>query len=79
MKTILTKHDYREAAAKLEGVFPARTHVDKTINEDTMILTLGARITALFLKQRIDPTLCEKAFAVWIKVNELVERTTRER
>ena len=71
MKTLLLKHDYKEAAAALKGQHPAPSHADQTINTDTVVIAPDASIPAVLLKQKIDPALYVPAYELWNTVDEL--------
>src|SRR6266581_6727650 len=71
MRTLLLKHDYKEAVAELKGQHPAPAHADQTINEDTVVIAPDASIPAVLLKQKIDPALYNPAFELWKTVDEL--------
>ncbi len=71
MRTLLLKHDYKEAVAELKGQHPAPAHADQTINEDTVVIAPDASIPAVLLKQKIDPVRYAPAYELWNTVDEL--------
>jgi hypothetical protein len=73
LKTIELQHDYEKAATKLEGELPAPTHADRTIYENTLLLTPSATITALLLKQSLNLKLCHAAYNVCTTLNDSLE------
>jgi hypothetical protein len=71
MKTLLLRHDYKEAAAELKGHHPAPSHADQTIGEDTVVVAPDGSIPAVLLTQKIDPALYNPAYELWKTVDEL--------
>jgi hypothetical protein len=71
MKTLQLKHDYKEAAAKLAGQFPAPSHATLILHEDTKVIAPDGRIIAVFLSQRIDRELYKRAYKLWKAVPDL--------
>lgn len=74
MKPIKTKqltHDYKAATAALRGQFPDSSHVDQTIDSDTVVIAPDGSIIAVFLKQVIPPALYSRAYKRWKIVREL--------
>src|SRR5712671_4377886 len=71
LKTLLLKHDYKEAAAELKGQYPAPSHADQTIVENTVVIAPDGSITAVYLKQRIDAALYNPAYEMWNSADEL--------
>jgi hypothetical protein len=75
LKTILLKNDYKEAAAKLQGEFPAPTHFDgPAIDSDTVVAAPDGTIMALLLTKRVAPELYEEAQEVAMIVNDLLDK-----
>jgi hypothetical protein len=70
MKSLLLKCDYKKAASKLVGEFPAPSHVDRTIDTDTMVFTPAGEVIAVLLTQRIDSSLLKRAYRSWKKVHD---------
>lgn len=71
MRTLLLKHDYEAATTELKGKHPAPSHVDQTINRDTVVIAPDLSIIAVLLKDVIAPKLLEQAFESWSTVYEL--------
>jgi hypothetical protein len=71
METLLLKHDYKVATAKLRGKHPAPSHVDQTIDRDTVVIAPDGSIPVVLLKRRIDPVLCNPISELWKTVDEL--------
>jgi hypothetical protein len=71
MKTLLLKHDYREAAAKLVGQFPDRSHATLTLDADTKVIAPDGIITALLLCNVIPSALHKLAYELWKTVDQL--------
>jgi hypothetical protein len=71
MKTLLLRHDYKEAAAELKGQHPAPSHADQIIDVDTVVIAPDGSIPAVLLKQKIDPALSDRAYELWKTVDEL--------
>jgi hypothetical protein len=79
MKTLLLRHDYKEAAAELKGQHPAPSHVDQTIKEDTVIIAPDGSIPAVLLTQKIDPALYNPAYELWKTVDEAALEVVKKR
>jgi len=60
-----------KAAAELKGQYPAPSHADQTIVENTVVIAPDGSITAVYLKQRIDAALYNPAYEMWNSVDEL--------
>jgi hypothetical protein len=70
-KYLFLKHDYRKSIAGLGRQFPDPSHVDQTIDQDTMVIAPDGTTIAVFLKQVIEPDLYSRAYKKWRTVNEL--------
>jgi hypothetical protein len=71
MKTVLLKHDFREATRSLKGQFPDPSHIRRTIKERTKLIEGNGIIVAVFLCNVIPPALHKLAYQLWRTVNEL--------
>jgi hypothetical protein len=71
MKTHWLMHDYREATAALRGKYPAPSHADQTIDEDTVVIAPDGSILAVLITQQISTALHKPAYLDWKSVNEL--------
>jgi hypothetical protein len=71
MKTIFVD-DFKRETAHLTREFASPNHVDRDrwLNVDALILRPNGCPTALLLKRRIDPKLCEIAFNIGWAMNE---------
>jgi len=66
--------DFKKAAAKLEKQFAAPTHVDKTFDRNTIVITPSGSIVAVFLKDVLDPEHCKRVYKVCKTVDDPVEK-----
>ncbi len=73
MKTLLIKDDYRKAAAKLVGQFPAPSHAEQVIDRDTRVIAPDGRITAVLLCNVIPAELHRLAYELFKPVDALVD------
>jgi len=71
MKTIFLRHDYRKAAAELEGQFADPSHVLQTIAEDTKVIVPHGTIGAVLLCNVIPPMLHKLGYELWKDVDGL--------
>ena len=71
IKTLQLIHDYKAATAALKRQYAAPSHVDQTIDHDTVVIAPNGNIIAVFLKQVIEPALHSRAYKSWRAVNEL--------
>lgn len=71
METLLLKHDYEGATARLRGRHPAPSHADQMIDHDTVMIAPTGTVTAVLLTQQIDPELYKQAYKLWRTVDEL--------
>jgi hypothetical protein len=71
MKTLWLRHDYRESTLKLEGQFPAPSHFDQPLHEDTEVYAPDGNLTAVLLCNVIPAPLHKLAFELWKTVREL--------
>jgi hypothetical protein len=71
MKTHLLRHDYKEATAALRGKYPAPSHADQTIDQDTVLIAPDGSIPAVLVTKQISPELYKPAYELWKSVDEL--------
>jgi len=71
MRFVRFNSEYKEAAAKLEGQFPAPSHVRQTLNEDTKAIGPDGSILAVLLCNAIPSARHKLAYELWKAVNEL--------
>lgn len=71
METFWLRHDYKEATAELRGKHPAPSHIDQTIDKDTVVIAPGGTVLAVLITQKIDPELYKPAYELWKTVCEL--------
>src|SRR5579863_4277807 len=73
MKTIMFDTDFKEAAAQLQGHFPAPSHATETVRENTEIRASDGRVKAVYLHNVIPTELHEHEFELcWSAVNGLI-------
>jgi len=73
IEVLQLEHDYKAAAAALKKQCADRSHVDQTIDKNTLVITPNGDITALLIKQQIMPQICRRAYKDWVIVNDLVD------
>jgi hypothetical protein len=71
MQTIFLRHDFRQMTSKLRRVFADRSHADRLVLDDTLIIAPNGEITALFLRQQIARNLYEAAYRAWRQVKQV--------
>lgn len=72
LKTIRVCRDYKHAIAGLDFADP--THADRIIDRDTLILTPGGRITALFLKDCFSERLLKDPYELSTLIHDMPDR-----
>jgi len=70
MRTVLLTHDYEKAVKRLEGEFPSRSHVRKTLTEDAKMITKDGTV-GLLLCNVIPTPLHKLAYELWRDVHQL--------
>jgi hypothetical protein len=74
MKRLLLSHDYKSATAVLKRQCAAPSHMDQTIDQDTVVIAPDGKIIAVFLKGVIEPDFHSRAYKSWKTINELPDK-----
>jgi hypothetical protein len=72
MRTLSLVQDFKEAAAKLVGQFPERSHAKLAIHGDTKVIAPDGGISAVLLCKAIPSELHNRAFELWKPVTGLL-------
>ena len=71
MRTLFLKHDYKRWASQQKGMHADPSHVKDMIDENTIIVAPDMSITAVLLKECIEPKRYERACRMWSRVNQV--------